>query len=208
MRLNDLRDNAGARHSNKRVGRGIGSGLGKTSGRGQKGQKSRSGVSLLGFEGGQMPLYRRMPKRGFTNPFSKDFAEINLVQLQRAVDKGAIDAGQPVTGKSLLAAGLVRKSRDGVKLLAKGELTAKLELKVAAASKAAIAAIEASGGSIALAEPKAKPEGKGKRRHRIQAERAEILAKARAGDSDGKDDGGDKGGKKGKKKKSADDGDN
>lgn len=207
MKLNDLRDNAGARHAPRRVGRGIGSGTGKTAGRGQKGQKSRSGVSLLGFEGGQMPLYRRLPKRGFHNPFSKDYAEINLGQLQAAVDKGAVDAGQPVTGKALLQAGLVRKSRDGVKLLARGALEAKLEIKVAAASKAAVAAVEAAGGSITLPDPPAKSEGKGKRRHRIQAERAEMLAKAREGA--GKGDAGDAGAKGGKKrkKKSREDGD-
>jgi len=178
MQLNDLRDNKGATKPRKRVGRGMASGTGKTSGKGHKGQKSRSGVSLLGFEGGQMPLYRRLPKRGFNNPFSKDFAEINLGKLQKAVDAGKIDPKKPVTGESLLEAGLVRKSADGVKVLAKGELSAKLELEVAAASKAALAAIEKAGGKVTLPEPKAKPEGKGKARHRIQAERAAARAKA------------------------------
>jgi len=178
MQLNDLRDNKGATKSRKRVGRGWGAGTGKTSGKGNKGQKSRSGVSLLGFEGGQMPLYRRLPKRGFNNPFSKDLAEINLGKLQKAVDAGKIDPKKPVTAASLLEAGLVRKSADGVKVLAKGELSAKLELEVAAASKAALAAIEKAGGKVTFPEPKAKPEGKGKARHRIQAERAAARAKA------------------------------
>lgn len=166
MRLNEIRDNAGAKQNRKRVGRGIGSGTGKTAGRGHKGQNSRSGVSLVGFEGGQMPLYRRLPKRGFNNPFSTEYAIINLGALQTAVDKGRIDPNQPVTGKTLIEAGLARKTKDGVRLLAKGEITAKLDIKVAAASKAAIAAVEKAGGSVVLPEPKAKPEGKGKARHR------------------------------------------
>ncbi len=166
MKLNEIRDNDGATTNRKRVGRGIASGTGKTAGRGHKGQKSRSGVSLVGFEGGQMPLYRRLPKRGFNNPFSKDFAIINLGVLQTAVDKGRIDPKQPVTGKTLIEAGLARKTKDGVRLLAKGEITAKLEIKVAAASKAAIAAVEKAGGSVVLPEPKVKPQGKGKARHR------------------------------------------
>lgn len=178
MRLNELRDNANATRPRKRIGRGIASGTGKTSGKGMKGQKSRSGVSLLGFEGGQMPLYRRLPKRGFNNPFSKDFAIINLSQLQAAVDKGSLDAGSEITDAVLLEAGLVKKSKDGVRVLAKGALSAKLILKVSAASKNAVAAVEKAGGSITLPEPKAKPEGKGKARHRIQKERAEMLAKA------------------------------
>ncbi len=166
MKLNEIRDNAGATTNRKRVGRGIASGTGKTAGRGHKGQKSRSGVSLIGFEGGQMPLYRRLPKRGFNNPFSKQYAIINLGALQTAIDKGRIDPKQPVTGKTLIEAGLARKTKDGVRLLAKGEITAKLEIKVAAASKAAIVAVEKAGGSVVLPEPKAKPEGKGKARHR------------------------------------------
>ena len=176
MKLNELHDNAGATRSRKRVGRGIGSGTGKTSGSGQKGQKSRSGVSLLGFEGGQMPLYRRLPKRGFNNPFSKQYAEVNVGSLQRAVDAGKLDIKQPVTGKILLESGLARKSRDGVRLLGKGELTAKLEIKVASASKGAIAAVEKAGGSVILPEPVVKPEGKGKRRDKISAERKAALA--------------------------------
>jgi len=166
MNLNEIRDNDGATINRKRVGRGIASGTGKTAGRGHKGQKSRSGVSLVGFEGGQMPLYRRLPKRGFKNRFSTDFAIINLGVLQVAVDKGRIDPRQPVTGKTLIEAGMVRKTKDGVRLLAKGEVTAKLEIKVAAASKAAIAAVEKAGGSVVLPEPREKPQGKGKARHR------------------------------------------
>jgi len=176
MKLNEIQDNPGAVHNRKRVGRGIGSGTGKTSGAGQKGQKSRSGVSLLGFEGGQMPLYRRLPKRGFNNPFSKQYAEVNIGKLQSAVDAGKLDAKQPLTGDALVAAGLARKSRDGVRLLGKGELSAKLELQVASASKGAIAAVEKAGGSVTLPEPKAKPEGKGKRRDKLSAERKAARA--------------------------------
>ena len=176
MKLNEIQDNPGAVQNRKRVGRGIGSGTGKTSGAGQKGQKSRSGVSLLGFEGGQMPLYRRLPKRGFNNPFSKQYAEVNVGKLQSAVDAGKLDAKQPLTGDALVAAGLARKSRDGVRLLGKGELSAKLELQVASASKGAIAAVEKAGGSVTLPEPKAKPEGKGKRRDKLSAERKAARA--------------------------------
>lgn len=184
MRLNELSDNAKATKSRKRVGRGIGSGTGKTSARGQKGQKSRSGGSVpVGFEGGQMPLYRRLPKRGFNNPFSKDFAIINVGAIQKAVDKGTIDAKSAVTAETLLEAGLVKRSRDGVRLLAKGEISAKLNISVAAASKAAIAAIESAGGSVTLPEPKPKPEGKGKARHRKMKDRQAQAASA--GENDG-----------------------
>jgi large subunit ribosomal protein L15 len=176
MRLNEIRDNPGARKLRKRVGRGIASGKGKTAGRGHNGQKSRSGVSLLGFEGGQMPLYRRLPKRGFKNPFSKDFAEFNIGALQKAVDAGKVDSKKPVSGESLLEARLVKKSRDGVKLLANGDLSAKLDIHVAHASKAAIAAVEKAGGSVTLPEPKVKPEGKGKARHRKVKEREAAKA--------------------------------
>ncbi len=150
MRLNELRDNPGARKARKRVGRGIGSGLGKTSGKGQKGQKSRSGVSLLGFEGGQMPLYRRLPKRGFKNYFRKDYAVVNLGGLQKAIDAGKLDAKKPVNEESLRAAGLVKGRCDGVRLLAKGELSAKLAIEVAGASKAALEAVEKAGGSVVV----------------------------------------------------------
>ena len=154
-KLNDIRDNPGAHTKRMRVGRGIGSGKGKTSGRGQKGQTSRSGVSIAGFEGGQMPLHMRLPKRGFNNPFRKDYAEINLGTLQAAVDAGKLDAGSTIDGAALVAAGILTKSRDGVRLLGKGALTAKLTLKVAGASKSAVEAVEKAGGSIEL--PAAKP---------------------------------------------------
>lgn len=178
MRLNQISDNAGAAKSRTRVGRGIGSGKGKTSGSGHKGQKARSGVSLLGFEGGQMPLYRRLPKRGFNNPFTKDYAVINLSKLEKAIEAKRIDAKKPITGESLLEAGLVSRSKDGVKLLANGELKSKLDIHVAHASKAAIAAVEKAGGSVTLPTPKEKPAGKGKARHRISAERKAALAEA------------------------------
>ena len=179
MRLNEISDKQGATKNRKRVGRGIGSGKGKTAGSGHKGQKSRSGVSLLGFEGGQMPLYRRLPKRGFNNPFSKDFAEINLSKLQKAIDAGRLDAKEP-TDASLLMSGLVSRSKDGVKLLAQGKIKVKLNISVARASKTAIAAIEKAGGSVTLPVPKPKVEGKGKARERVSAERQERLAKVRA----------------------------
>lgn len=185
MRLNELRDKEGARHARKRVGRGIGSGLGKTSGKGQKGQKSRSGVSLLGFEGGQMPLYRRLPKRGFKNPFRKEYSPVNLGQLQKAVDEKRIDAGQPVTTLSLVSAGIAKGGTDGVKLLGQGELSTKLELQVEAASATAVAAIEKAGGSVTLPAPKAKPENaKGRRRDRVSAERKARYAAFGEGDKD------------------------
>ncbi len=150
MKLNELTDKPGARHARKRVGRGIGSGLGKTSGRGQKGQKSRSGVSLLGFEGGQMPLYRRLPKRGFTNIFRKKFRVINLGRLQTAIDRGKLDASAPITEAALCAAGLIKNTRDGVRLLAKGELKTKINIEVTGVSKAAAAAVEGLGGQVIM----------------------------------------------------------
>lgn len=152
-KLNELRDNDGARYKFKRVGRGIGSGKGKTSGRGVKGQGSRSGVSLHGFEGGQMPIFRRLPKRGFHNLFAKDFAELNIGRLQAGIDSGKIDASNPIDVDILLAAGLIVKSKDGVRLLAKGNLTAKVNLVIAGASKAAAEAVEKAGGTITLTAP-------------------------------------------------------
>ncbi len=174
MKLNELSDNKGARKARSRVGRGIGSGTGKTSGRGHKGQKSRSGVSLLGKEGGQMPLYRRLPKRGFHNLFGKRYAEVNLGRLQIAVDAGKLDAEKTVDGQALLAAGVVRRLHDGVKLLANGELKAKLNIEIAGASKAAIAAVGKAGGTIVLPEPKVKPDGK---KARVKRERESARAK-------------------------------
>lgn len=149
MNLNDLRDNAGARHRRIRVGRGIGSGKGKTSARGQKGQKSRSGVAIKGFEGGQMPLHMRLPKRGFTNAkFTKDYAEVNLGMVQKAIDAGKLDISGVVDHAALQGAGLARGGKDGVRLLGKGELTAKVEFNVAGASKGAVAAVEKAGGKV------------------------------------------------------------
>ena len=150
MRLNELADRAGASKKGRRLGRGIGSGRGKTSGRGHKGQKSRAGVALKGFEGGQMPLYRRLPKRGFTNArFRKTFEAVNIGRLQEAVESGRIDAGAPVTEVALAAAGLTR-GRHGVRLLAKGRIESAVAVEVTGASKAAIAAVEAAGGSVTL----------------------------------------------------------
>lgn len=152
MKLNDIRDNEGARHRRMRVGRGIGSGKGKTSGRGQKGQKSREGVSIKGFEGGQMPLHMRLPKRGFNNIFGKDYAEVNVGAIQKAIDAGKLDASSALDQAALDAAGLTRGGKDGVRVLGKGELTAKLNLTVAGASKSAREAIEKAGGSLTIPE--------------------------------------------------------
>ncbi|MCR6660217.1 MAG: 50S ribosomal protein L15 [Asticcacaulis sp.] len=150
-KLNELHDNPGSTKGRMRVGRGPGSGKGKTSGRGVKGQKSRTGVSLLGFEGGQMPLYMRMPKRGFNNPFALKLAEVNLWRLQDAVDAGKLDAKADIDAAALIAAGVIRRELDGVRLLGEGELKAKLNLKVWSASAGAIKAVEAAGGSVAQA---------------------------------------------------------
>ena len=156
-KLNDLHDNPGARKSRVRVGRGIGSGVGKTAGRGQKGQTSRSGVSINGFEGGQMPLHMRLPKRGFNNIFRKDYAELNLGTLQAMIDNKRLDAKKPIDAQVLVDAGVITNARDGIRLLAKGALTAKVTIKVAGASAAAKAAVEAAGGSVELPAPKPAP---------------------------------------------------
>jgi large subunit ribosomal protein L15 len=158
MKLNDLRDNDGATHSKKRLGRGIGSGSGKTSGRGVKGQKSRSGVAINGFEGGQMPLYRRRPKRGFKNPFRKDFVTVSLARIQTALDAKKLDAKATVDADALVKAGVIRRAKDGVRLLSDGELKSKLSFDVAGASKAAIEKIEKAGGSVKLPEKTAEAE--------------------------------------------------
>ena len=150
VKLNGISDNPGSSKNRMRVGRGIGSGKGKTGGRGVKGQKARTGVAIKGFEGGQMPLHRRLPKRGFWNPFSTNYNEVNLGRIQQAIEAGKLDAKAPVTLESLLAAGVLTKARDGVKILGQGELTAKLTFEVAAASKSAVAAIEKVGGAITL----------------------------------------------------------
>jgi large subunit ribosomal protein L15 len=158
MKLNEISDNPGARKTRTRVGRGIGSGLGKTAGRGQKGQKSRSGVAIKGFEGGQMPLHMRLPKRGFNKPNRLEFAVVNVGDLQRAVDAGRLTAGQTVDEATLKAAGLVTHLRDGVRLLARGELSAKLDVVVAGASAAAKAAVEKAGGSLTETQKKTTAE--------------------------------------------------
>jgi large subunit ribosomal protein L15 len=150
-KLNELRDNPGARKNKMRVGRGIGSGKGKTAGRGVKGQTSRTGVAIKGFEGGQMPLHRRLPKRGFTNIFAKEFSEVNLDKLQAAIDAGRIDVANEIDTVALVAAGLVGKvAKDGVRLLGRGELTAKVVISVAGATAGAKAAVEKAGGSVKL----------------------------------------------------------
>jgi len=150
MKLNDIRDNNGAHYRAKRVGRGIGSGKGKTSARGGKGQTARTGVALNGFEGGQTPLHRRLPKRGFTNIFRKDFTVVNLGRLQQALDAGRLSNAGALDGAKLVAAGLLRRQGDGIRLLAKGKLTAAITIEVAGASKSAIAAVEAAGGTVVL----------------------------------------------------------
>lgn len=150
MKLHELRDNAGATKSRKRVGRGAGSGMGKTAGRGVKGQKSRSGVAINGYEGGQMPLYQRLPKRGFNKPNQKQFAVVNLGLIQKFVDAGKLDAKSAITEDALIASGLVRRKLDGIRVLAKGDVTAKLTLEVTGASKSAIEAVEKAGGSLTV----------------------------------------------------------
>ncbi|MFG1185425.1 MULTISPECIES: 50S ribosomal protein L15 [Xanthobacter] len=150
MKLDEIRDNPGARKKRMRVGRGIGSGKGKTAGRGVKGQKARTGVAIKGFEGGQMPLHRRLPKRGFHNIFRLDYNEVSLAKIQAAVDAGRLDAGQPVTEAALVTAGVLRRVKDGVRVLGTGELSAKVTLEVAYATKSAVAAVEKAGGSVSM----------------------------------------------------------
>ncbi len=173
MKLNDIRDNPGARHSRIRIGRGIGSGKGKTGGRGQKGQKARSGVAIKGFEGGQMPLHMRLPKRGFNNPFGKDYAEVNLGMVQKFIDAKKLDAKNVIDHEALRAAGLARGGKDGVRLLGKGELTAKASFRVAGASKSAVAAVENAGGSVEVID-------KGQPEHEKKAARAAANKAAKA----------------------------
>ena len=158
MKLNDITDNPSAFQARTRVGRGIGSGKGKQSGRGGKGQTARSGVRIKGFEGGQMPLYRRLPKRGFVNPSASDINEVNLGRVQAAIAAGKLDAAGAVTVEALVAAGVCARARDGVKILGKGELTAKLSFEVFGASRSAIAAIEKAGGAVKLLRTEAAVE--------------------------------------------------
>ena len=182
MKLNELKDNPGARKGRLRVGRGIGSGKGKTAGRGQKGQKSRSGVSIWGFEGGQMPLHMRLPKRGFNNPFAKDYAEVNIGAIQKVIDAGKLDAKAVLDQAALQAAGLACGGKDGVRLLGKGDLKAKLNVRVAGISKGAREAVEKAGGSVELVERKNAAElaaaKKGKAREARIADKAAKAAKA------------------------------
>lgn len=158
MRLNELKPAAGSRKEPKRPGRGTSAGQGKTGGRGVKGQKSRSGVAIKGFEGGQMPIHRRLPKRGFNNIFAKKFVAVNLGRLQTAIDAGRVDAGKPIDGVVLKEAGVIRRVKDGVRILGGGELTSKVSLDVAGASASAIAAIEKAGGSIKVTVVEAETE--------------------------------------------------
>ena len=154
MKLTDLADNPGARKQRTRIGRGIGSGKGKTGGRGGKGQTARSGVRIKGFEGGQMPLHRRLPKRGFNNIFARKLNEVNLGRVQQAIDAGELDPQAPVTADALVKAGVLRRVKDGVRLLGAGELKAKVVFEVFGASKSAVAAVEKAGGSVKLLAPK------------------------------------------------------
>jgi large subunit ribosomal protein L15 len=162
MKLNEIAGRPGSRRFGKRIGRGIGSGKGKTGGRGVKGQKSRTGVRIKGFEGGQMPIHRRLPKRGFSNIFAVELNEVNLGRVQMAIDRGRLDAGKPVTVEALVAAGVLNRALDGVRLLAGGELKTKVSFEVHGASKSAAAAVEKLGGSVKrLAPPKEKPAPEG-----------------------------------------------
>jgi large subunit ribosomal protein L15 len=158
MKLNDIRDNDGARKGRMRVGRGIGSGKGKTAARGQKGQKSRSGVAIKGFEGGQMPLHMRLPKRGFNNPFGKDYAEVNIGMVQKWIDAKKIDSKKDITEDVLRETGLVRGGKDGVRLLGKGEIKGKTKFVVTGATKGAIAAVEKAGGRVEVTAPAKKAD--------------------------------------------------
>ena len=175
MKLNDIRDNQGARKSRMRVGRGIGSGKGKTAGRGQKGAKARSGVSINGFEGGQMPLHMRIPKRGFNNIFAKDFAEVNLGLIQKAIDNGKLDIKAVVDHAALKAAGLARGGKNGVRLLGKGELTAKVKFAVDGVSAGAKAAVEKAGGTVTL--PDTQPSEHEKKTARREVNKTAKTAK-------------------------------
>ncbi|HTG63259.1 MAG TPA: 50S ribosomal protein L15 [Sphingomicrobium sp.] len=180
MKINELRDNPGARIGRVRVGRGIGSGLGKTAGRGQKGQKSRSGVAVKGFEGGQMPLHMRLPKRGFNNIFAKDYAEVNLGAIQKMIDAKKLDAKGTLDHDALKAAGLARGGKDGVRLLGKGDLTTKVSFKVAGASKGAIAAVEKAGGKVEIIERKNPAELAAAKKGKVRAARLEAKAAKKA----------------------------
>lgn len=169
MKLNEIRDNKGARKGLMRVARGVGSGKGRTGGRGIKGQKSRTGVAVNGFEGGQMPIYRRLPKRGFNNPFKLKFAEVNLSTLQNAIDSKVLDASKEIDGVALMEAGVIKTMKDGVRLLGKGTLTAKITVNVAGASEAAQKAVEAAGGKVVLSPKQPTVLVKGQKTSKKQA---------------------------------------
>ena len=197
MKLNELSPSPGSTRARRRVGRGIGSGKGKTSGSGHNGQKSRSGAAIKGFEGGQMPFYRRLPKRGFTNIFRKEYDIVNTGRLQKAVDDGRLDAKAPVDEAALKAAGLVRGRGEGVRVLAKGELSAALTIDVTGASKTAVAAVEKVGGKITLRQPKEAPKAskdakkKGGKKAKEGGEKKAKPAKAeKKDDADGAADNG------------------
>ncbi len=188
MRINQLADRPGASKNKRRLGRGSASGKGKTAGRGHNGQKSRSGVSIKGFEGGQMPFYRRLPKRGFNNIFRKEYEILNIGQLQKAVDSGRLDGGKAVDEAALKASGLVRGRNSGTRILAQGELTAALQIEVAGASKAAVAAVEKAGGKITILQPKAElnPDGKkAKKKAEREAAQAAVLKAVNKADKKG-----------------------
>jgi large subunit ribosomal protein L15 len=154
MKLNEISDNVGAAKTGKRLGRGIGSGLGKTSGKGVKGQKARSGVAIKGFEGGQMPLHRRLPKRGFNNIFRLDYNEVSIARVQAAIDAGKLDAASVISADALKAAGVIRRVKDGVRLIGPGEPKGALSFEIAGGSAPAIAAVEKAGGKVVVAEKK------------------------------------------------------
>jgi large subunit ribosomal protein L15 len=153
MKLSDIADNAGARKKRMRVGRGIGSGKGKTSGRGGKGQTARSGVRIKGFEGGQMPMHRRLPKRGFNNVFRLEFVEVNLDRIQQAIDAKVLDPSATINAESLVKSRVLRRAKDGVRLLGRGEIKAKINIEVHGASKSAVAAVEKAGGTVKILAP-------------------------------------------------------
>jgi large subunit ribosomal protein L15 len=170
MKLNELSPKPGSRRYRTRIGRGIGSGKGKTGGRGGKGQTARAGVRIKGFEGGQMPLHRRLPKRGFNNIFRKTYAEVNLGRIQAAIDGGRLDAATTLNAETLRAAGVIGKPKDGLRLLAKGEITTKITVEAAGASASAVAAVERAGGSVILPPAKPAPEGKKAQRRAAKKE--------------------------------------
>jgi large subunit ribosomal protein L15 len=196
MRLNEIRDRPGATSAKKRLGRGIGSGLGKTAGKGTKGQKARAGVAIKGFEGGQMPLHRRLPKRGFKNIFAKKYNELNLGKIQGAIDAGALDGKKPITVETLREAGLIRRAKDGVRLLGQGEIKGKLAFEVTGASQSAVKAVEAKGGTVTLKSitGRERPPGDAIKAGQRAAKREALAAKTAA-----------KGGKKKAKSEQAED---